>query len=162
MIDTSPFLRTHHAALLDRWLPGFEAAGSRLATVLTQDDRRRFAGSLLDELVAATASDAFADKAVSDFPGLRDVLDRLSASLAEHGLSPTETATVVFSLKGPIFEILRANFGGDDLAMRSWTIGRFLDKLGLYTFETYALTRERLIRSQADAIAELSTPVIKV
>jgi rsbT antagonist protein RsbS len=37
-----------------------------------------------------------------------------------------------------------------------------IDDLGLHTFETYAAAREQIIADQADAMLELSTPVIKL
>jgi len=37
-----------------------------------------------------------------------------------------------------------------------------VDDLGLHTFETYAAARERIITDQAEALLELSTPVIRL
>ena len=54
-----------------------------------------------------------------------------------------------------LLEDLSSNF-----AERSWQVGALIDQLGLFTFETFVAVRERTIKAQA--IAELSTPVIKV
>jgi rsbT co-antagonist protein RsbR len=37
-----------------------------------------------------------------------------------------------------------------------------VDELGLFTFETYAKTREELIADQAEQLLELATPVVKL
>ena len=39
---------------------------------------------------------------------------------------------------------------------------RTVDDLGLHTFETYAAARERIIADQAQAMLELSTPVVRL
>jgi rsbT co-antagonist protein RsbR len=39
---------------------------------------------------------------------------------------------------------------------------RMVDDLGLLTFETYSTTREQIIAEQAEAMLELSTPVVRL
>jgi rsbT co-antagonist protein RsbR len=39
---------------------------------------------------------------------------------------------------------------------------RLIDDLGLYTFESYAAARERIITDQATSMLELSTPVVRL
>jgi rsbT co-antagonist protein RsbR len=39
---------------------------------------------------------------------------------------------------------------------------RMIDDLGLHTFETYAAAREQIVTNQAEALLELSTPVIRL
>ena len=41
-------------------------------------------------------------------------------------------------------------------------LSRLLDRLGLYTFETYAASREEMIRQQSAAIEELLSPALRV
>jgi rsbT co-antagonist protein RsbR len=38
----------------------------------------------------------------------------------------------------------------------------FVDKLGLYTFETYVNARDSIITEQSAQLLELSTPVVKL
>ncbi|MEW6613382.1 MAG: STAS domain-containing protein, partial [Pseudomonadota bacterium] len=86
----------------------------------------------------------------------------LSAGFAERGFSPSETATYVFSLKEAIFELYQRELKGEELVARIWEISTAIDQLGLHTFEAFSLNRERIIKSQAQALSELSTPVIQV
>src|SRR5258707_15114369 len=63
---------------------------------------------------------------------VRDMLAGFSTSRAKQGLSPSETATFIFSFKEPLFtrprEEYRAAPGGP--ARRLWTPTLALDKLG--------------------------------
>ncbi len=95
---------------------------------------------------------------------MRDLLDELSRARLVQGFSPSETATFVFSLKEPLFEMLRREIGdnADNLAREIWTANGLLDKLGLYTTEAYVRTREEVIRRQQQELLELSTPVVEL
>ena len=52
--------------------------------------------------------------------------------------------------------------GADAAKLRQevWTATKLLDKLGLYTVESYQKGREAIISRQSDELLELSTPVI--
>jgi rsbT co-antagonist protein RsbR len=80
------------------------------------------------------------------------------------GFSPTETAIFVLSLKQPMFERLRGEFGGDaqGLAEDVWSTTALLDKLGLFTVEAFVKSREELIQRQQREMMELSTPVVQL
>ena len=92
---------------------------------------------------------------------VRQMLDELSASRAQQGFSPSETATFVFSLKQPLFERLHNVVGsGADALARLWPANLLLDRLGLYTTEVYQRGREQLIIRQQQEMMELSTPVV--
>src|SRR5262249_23477607 len=49
-----------------------------------------------------------------------------------------------------------------DLVPEYLAFARMMDDLGLHTFETYAAAREQIIADQAEAMLELSTPVIRL
>ena len=112
-------------------------------------------------------------RAVSQQPGLNDVnapawedmrefLSGISRTRAHQGFSSVETATFVFSLKQPLFTMLRQEFEGDPrkLADEMWLVTTLLDKLGLYTTEAYQKGREEVIMRQQQELLELSTPVV--
>ena len=95
---------------------------------------------------------------------IKKILSEMSRSRGLKGFSPTETATFVFSLKKPLFALLRKEYGqnGDEMAEHTWMVSSVIDRLGLYVTENYMKTREELIlRQQADML-ELSTPVVKL
>jgi len=91
-------------------------------------------------------------------------LAQISKTRANQGFTPAETAMFVFSLKQPLFELLRQNPGRDgaDLSGEIWTISGLLDQLGLYTTEVHQKGREEMIIRQQEELMELSTPVVKL
>ena len=95
---------------------------------------------------------------------VRAFLNQISSSRAKQGFTPGETATFVFSVKQPIFEILRQEFAKDaeSLAEENWAVTVMIDKLGLHTVESYQRAREELINRQQQELLELSTPVVKL
>jgi rsbT co-antagonist protein RsbR len=142
--------------LLPRWLEQLEHHASRVMTLLTAAERERICRQILQELQASLDGDEAATQR------LKQTLADLSANFAERGLSPSETATFIFSLKEVYFELFRQRYQGNELAEHTWRISSLVDQLGLHTFEAFSLTRDRLVKSQAQAIADLSTPVIQV
>ena len=94
----------------------------------------------------------------------REVLEEVSRSRALKGFTPSETATFVFSLKDPVFEILRTECGKDTdrLANELLVVSLLLDKLGLYTTEVFQKSREEIIQRQQVEMLELSTPVVQL
>jgi rsbT co-antagonist protein RsbR len=93
-----------------------------------------------------------------------DMLADLSRSRAQAGFSPSETAIFIFSLKQPLFDRLRREFGNDaqGLADAVWSATNLLDKLGLYTTEMHQKRREEVITRQQQELLELSTPVVEL
>jgi len=97
------------------------------------------------------------------FQEVRDILEGFSRTRALQGLSSSETATFVFSMKEPLFEKIRAEAkNADTVAEQAWALTLLLDKLGLFTIEVHHRTREELIARQREEIEELSTPVVKL
>ena len=92
----------------------------------------------------------------------REFLSSVSRSRAHQGFSPVETATFIFSLKQPLFALMRQELEGDPkkLADEMWVATALLDKLGLYTTEAYQKGREEVIMRQQQELLELSTPVV--
>jgi rsbT co-antagonist protein RsbR len=90
---------------------------------------------------------------------LRATLAELSGSRARNGFTPTETALGVFALKDAVYELVTDTA---ELVPEYLAFSRMIDDLGLHTFETHAAAREQIIADQADAMLELSIPVIKL
>jgi rsbT co-antagonist protein RsbR len=67
-------------------------------------------------------------------------------------------------MKEPVFTLLRNEIKdrAQQLADLTWAVTKVLDKLGLYTVEVYARTREEVIKRQTQELIELSTPVVEL
>jgi len=157
-------LEARQQELLDAWLEKVTAMpGARTLELMTEVQLRKQSIELLRTLINAFGSEvydiehpAFADSVAM----LRDI----SASHAEQGFAPSETAHFIFSLGTAIREILIKELGEDLPRMRE-AIANILDvteRLSLLTIETSARTHEEIIAQQSRTLLELSTPVIKL
>jgi rsbT co-antagonist protein RsbR len=149
--------------LLDDWMAsqrkqGAVRGGQKEADAI--DQARRF----LTALRKGSESGRLDDITTPEWAPTRDVLDEVTRSRIADGFTPTETATFVFSLKEPIFALLRAEAGKniDRLLQEIWSATLLLDKLGLYTVEAYQKGREEVILRQQQDLLELSTPVVQL
>jgi rsbT co-antagonist protein RsbR len=157
-------IQEHQKTLLKEWLTFQMASVTRRADLISEQELAKqseeFLGLFRNGLVMSGSND------IED-PSWGDVLhflQRLSQSRAEAGFSPVETATFIFSLKEPLFAMLKTGFSTDAEAFTSeiWTTTILLDKLGLYTTEVYTNSRQEIIFRQQQELLELSTPVVKI
>jgi rsbT co-antagonist protein RsbR len=95
---------------------------------------------------------------------VKEILSDLSTSRAKAGYTPSETASFIFSLKEPLFALLRDEVDSDPaaLARETWQATELVDKLGLYTIESFQRMREDVISRQQQELLELSTPVVRL
>jgi len=147
----------NRAEIADRWKT---AASRALAGRMTQAELDRDVTEMFDALTSAARG---GDHQLADesFNGLRDLLADLARTRARQGFSPTETAVGVFALKEAVLNLLEAR-GDLDLYKFFAEFSRLIDDLGLFMLESYAEAREQVISEQADALLELSTPVVKL
>jgi rsbT co-antagonist protein RsbR len=153
-------LAKHRDALLSAWWDQ-----QRLGNRGSQDDQaelREFSARFLDSLCAAATTGQIEDIMMPSWAEARHVLEEVSHAQAMRGATPTQTATFVFSLKLPLFDLLGRELGKDAaaLAREVWVATLLLDKLGLYTTEFFQKSREEVIKRQQDELLELSTPVV--
>jgi rsbT co-antagonist protein RsbR len=145
------FMRANQAKLLDRWQEiVLSAVGSRV----TASEVRRELDEIYDLIVRAMSG---AEESAAG--ELKAVLAELSRSRARNGFTPRETAFGVFALKDAIHEMISDS---PEMTLEYISLSRAIDDLGLHTFETYATAREQIITDQAEAMLELSTPVIRL
>jgi rsbT co-antagonist protein RsbR len=144
-------LRVNEAKLLDRWCEMvFATARGRLSADEVRSELADLYGLVVRAMSVADES------ALGD---LRAALAALSRARARSGFSPSETAVAVFSLKDAVYEFVA---DAADMAPEYLTFARMIDDLGLHTFEAYVTTREEIIKQQAEAMLDLSTPVVQL
>jgi rsbT co-antagonist protein RsbR len=150
--------------LLADWVQAQLGATTLRSDLMKESELREQSRELLALLQAATATGDLAQIEGSDWNSVRDFLAKVSRSRAQQGFSPSETATFVLSLKQPLFTLLRGELSkdGQALADEIWATTNLLDKLGLFTVETYVRSREELIQRQQREMMELSTPVVQL
>jgi rsbT co-antagonist protein RsbR len=153
----------HYQRILAEWLACQKRDG-RIGDKQREAEAAELSRRFLDELRRGAAIAQFDDIQATECAGVRELLDDLSRARVAQGFTPSETALFVFSLKEPLFELLRREIAEnpDDLARAIWTTTRLLDNLGLYTVEAFAKTREEVIVRQQQELLELSTPVVEL
>jgi rsbT co-antagonist protein RsbR len=155
-------LAKHEAVVLDEWIKQMSGA-TRRADLIKDVDLRSQCSRFLKFLRQGVESGS-SDLQTPAWQPVRDQLAEISRSRAQQGVTPTETATFVLSVKKPLFTLLRDQMGNDAgaLAAELWATTELIDSLGLFTTEMYLKTREEIIRRQQEEMLELSTPVVKL
>lgn len=156
-------ISTHHNVLLESWLSGLfsnlKRRDKRVETEL-QQQAKQFLTQLSWTL--NNSSETNIDAPV--WNELRQLLTDLSQARARQGSSSIETALFVFSLKEPLFQLLRqdATRNPEQIAAAIAATSTLFDRLGLYTIEVHQQTREQVILRQQQELLELSTPVVQL
>lgn len=145
-------LRGEEESVLRQWV---SVAAASLQGRLSAAELERTCGELLALLIEAVESGV--DVRAEAYAGARGLLSELSRDWARRGFSPTETTSAVFALKEALFGPAQEA----DLATVV-AVSRWVDALGLATFESYARAREAVIVEQAEQLLELTTPVVKL
>jgi rsbT co-antagonist protein RsbR len=144
------------------WLERQASSLKRLSGAEQQEVHRQ-SREFLKAVKTAAAGDG-SDTSSPSWRPVRDFLTDLSAARAKSGYTSSETASFIFSMKQPVFEALRQEFGHNPeaLAAETWRATELLDSLGLLTTESFQKTREEVISRQQQELLELSTPVVQL
>jgi len=158
-------MSAHEEELLEAWLANIIALpGTRTLELMTEAQLRAQAAELLGTLTIAFGSEEYEDLERPEFADSVAMLRDISASRAEQGFSPSETAFLILSLKSALLAFLQQELGDDPALLNAEVIkmNTVLDNLGLIAFETYALARDEVVAQQSRSLIELSTPVIRL
>jgi rsbT co-antagonist protein RsbR len=153
-------LKSHEAELVAEWVKEQKT----VAGAGSEQELRVRCAEFLRQLREAAQGDGLDKIDGPRWNELRELLAEISRQRTQQGATPAETATFVFSIKRPLFTMLRRQLGQQPevLADEIWRVTELLDRLGLYTTEVHQKTREEIIARQQAELLELSTPVIKL
>ena len=154
----------HQAKLLTSWVESQVASGTLRSGQIKEDELKEQSQRFLREFTSGFASGHSDDIMGQSWSGVRELLSEFSRSRALQGFTPSETATFIFSLKEPLFALLREESKGNAqrLGEEVWITTKLIDKLGLFTAEIYQQSRDEIIKRQAHELLELSTPVVEL
>jgi len=157
-------LQTQDDSLLDAWMKAQTGSMASRKDLIKETELREQSRKFLAALRTAAEKGGSTDINSAAWDEARDFLKSVSASRAQQGFTPTETAMFVFSLKEPVFEQLRKDVGDNAkaLATELWQATTLFDRLGLYTTEAYQQSRNDVIGRQQAELLELSTPVVQL
>src|SRR2546422_7572344 len=109
----SEILRQQEQAILSEWTK-HQLSGAGLRSGLIKESELRVeCAQFLLALADATRRDVEANLNSPAWTPVRDLLMNLSRSRARQGFTPGETATFIFSLKRPLFSVLRRELGNE-------------------------------------------------
>lgn len=156
-------LKNSKSELLANWLQAQQAAGIR-SDLIKEKQLQEECNEFLNLLSQAAQQGNLTDIQTSEWRSVREMLAMISRVRSQKGFTPTETATFVFSFKQPLFTLLRQEFAEDSATLleETWLATTLLDRLGLFTIESYQKAREEVIFRQQEELMELSTPVVKL
>jgi len=137
------------------------SAAARMGGRLSAAEVTSEVGALYDGLAGALADGRVPEVSAPELDELRAQLAELSRTRARQGYTPSETAVSVFALKDAVLSQLGER-PTPEVYADFVDFSKFVDDLGLITFETYAAAREEAIANQAEELLELSTPVVKL
>jgi len=157
-------IKRRESDLLERWIKEQLGTVTTRRDLVSESQLREQSREFLGLVAQAAGKSSLTSLDSAAWQAVRDMLGDLSRARAAQGFSPSETATFVFSLKQPLFDVLRQEFDGQaaTLTEEFWTASSALDRLGLYTTEVYQKGREEVILRQQQEMLELSTPVVKL
>jgi rsbT co-antagonist protein RsbR len=157
-------LKEHEEELLREWVRDQTQALATQQGRVTETELREQSREFLGLLRRAAQDGDLTDIRGSAWQEVLQSLASLSKVRARQGFTPKQTAGFVFSLKRPLFSILRREYQGDPAALgeETWTITALLDELGLHTTDAFIQSREEIISRQQEEMLELSTPVVKL
>jgi rsbT co-antagonist protein RsbR len=152
-------LESNAEAVITAWT---DAVSTLLRGRLSHAELRRQIADLhkgFHAALAGGATDLEGDSAAE----LRAQLSELSTIRARQGFTATETAVSVFALKDAVLPFFEQGESADATTLRDYVaFSAFIDRAGLFTFDSYVRAREDLISDQAEQLLELSTPVVKL
>jgi rsbT co-antagonist protein RsbR len=154
-------LREHQGEVLNDWISRQAQSLATRRDLISDAELSRDSSQFLDAFTQALESGDSERQTGAPWERLHEMLQALSVSRARKGFTPTETATFVFSMKPPVFELIHRSLKTpDDQRRESWLANTALDRLGLATTEYYQKGREETIMRQQQSMLELSTPVV--
>jgi rsbT co-antagonist protein RsbR len=157
-------LKQDEAQLLSAWIDEQTSSNTARRDLLSGAELRDQSNDFLRLLREGLESGGMENIQAAPWTETREALSRICRSRAAQGFSPSETAMFVFSLKGPLFSLIRQAHSDNPqiLADDTWAVSTLIDKFGLLTTEVYQKSREEIISRQQQEMLELSTPVVKL
>ena len=154
-------VHSHLEVILKEWVALQLAAPTLRLDLMKESELRDQSRELLGLISQALQSGS--DIADPAWQTTKDFLALVAKSRALQGFNPSETAIFIYSLKQPLFGVMRtASKDEKTLFADLWALTQLIDGLGLYTIEIHQTNREGIIHRQQQELLELSTPVVQL
>ncbi|WP_218353287.1 STAS domain-containing protein [Alteromonas lipotrueiana] len=149
--------------LLEKWVESQLHSDGFRSYLVQEDELREQCSSFVTLFVNCFSKKNHPDMTSDAWAPMAALLTDIAKRRTNQGFTPSETATFVFSLKRPLFHLIKEQSQADaKVTERLWEISLVLDTLGLFTTEVYLATREEVITRQREEMFELSCPVVQL
>ena len=154
-------VRNQHDVILKDWVESQLNATTLRRELMKESELREQSREFLSLYTQSVQSgEGIGDAA---WKPVKDFLGQITRSRVLLGFTPSETATFIFSLKQPLFDVIRSTLKDPkELVADIWATTTLLDNLGLYVMELHQQNREEVIHRQQEELLELSTPVVQL
>jgi rsbT co-antagonist protein RsbR len=161
-IGTLDAMKSNQTQLVGDWVTSQEATGA--TRNVKEHDLKQQTSEFLQLLIAGLENGNGPNVNAPGWDDIRQFLEKLSHSRALSGQDSHQTASFIFSLKGPMFGLLQRHYETNPamLAEQLWEVSELVDALGMHTIRTFQKSREAVIKRQQEELLELSTPVVKL
>jgi rsbT co-antagonist protein RsbR len=155
-------MKASQSALTSSWVSSLEASGA--TRNLKDEDVKLQARDFLSLVISTAERGSSQSLAGSDWDEIRQFLEKLSHTRALAGQDSHQTASFIFTLKGPLFALLQSEYSDSpaELSEQLLQTSELLDMLAMHTIRTFQKSREAVIKRQQEELLELSTPVVKL
>lgn len=131
--------------------------------LMSNEDLREQSEELINAIAVGLSDDSLLNPNHEALESVNELLSSISITRAKQGFTPRETGVYVFSLKEALVTTLQQEIKDPvELYGQTLKVNKFIDGLGVRTFETFIKGREDVIFRQTSEITEISTPVIRV
>ncbi|HTB96889.1 MAG TPA: STAS domain-containing protein [Terracidiphilus sp.] len=163
MNDLAEIISQNEETIRAEWIRDMSKSVQR-SDLMSQTELDEQCRSLLSAVVSGVRTSGPSEISGAGWNKARELLLELSATRARQGVSPSDVAIFVLSLKKPLFTAISRSFSGngEKLLETIWLATEMLDRLSLVTVEAFVASREELILRQQQELLELSTPVVKL
>lgn len=156
-------LQKNEASLLNEWIREQQKSAGIKSNQISEAERLSQSKLFLRNFVQAMQTGKMDNLQAPEWDTTRSGLEELSIARQKLGFDTADTASFVFSLKRPIFNLLKAEIKDVQVMLEeSWLLADLIDKLGLITSTYFQKSREEVIRRQQTEMLELSTPVVQL
>lgn len=166
-VTLSTILQSDFEDILQNWLEDQSDGGAKRTDIVSPEETEAQSRELLAAFARATReapTDSGFDFANPAWDRVREALQMVSENRTERGVSPTEMAWLITTMKQSLFERLRRELGRkpSELIDQIWCTTRVVDQMALYALGEYVKKREEIIERQQSEMTEVSAPVVKI
>ncbi|OQX27261.1 MAG: hypothetical protein BWK80_06160 [Desulfobacteraceae bacterium IS3] len=161
--EIAALLSKHQEDILDTWHKQLIVRAKSLVEIIGFTETKSFTENIIANFINLFhLPETEWNNRNGYYAKLEALLSDLSSKMTSLNITPSETAAFIFSMKEAVFIILRKHIDDKALSETAITVGQFVDRLAVITFEAYLNTREKIIYDQQKAFMEISVPVVKI